>query len=268
MQEIKPLVLPLKTVRNPRDLGGYIGFEGRKIKSHRLLRTGTISHLSDHDRLFLKHYGLQQVIDLRSPLEIKLFPDADIPGVRHYDLALSDQDNTQGGAHDIAKMHALYAQDQYAALKKMAQRYHDHVATKKAQHTMHQILELLAATEEGATIFHCSEGKDRTGIVTLIILYVLGVDLETIRQDYLYSNYLLNDYRAKRDQKFKEAGKNLNFRANMRILGSVADSFLDTALITIANDYGGLAAYVRNQIGVTPALRDTLRSRYLEKKAS
>ncbi len=47
-----PVVLPLKTVRNPRDLGGYIGFNGRKIKSHRLLRTGKINGLSKHDEHF------------------------------------------------------------------------------------------------------------------------------------------------------------------------------------------------------------------------
>lgn len=266
MNNIHPLVLPLKTVRNPRDLGGYVGFEGRKIKKGRLLRTGKMSHLSAHDRQFLENYGVSKVIDLRSPLEIKKSPDDHLAGVQHYNISLSDVDNTQGGQRDLKKAFAVYRQDQYAGFRMMCRRYHDHVAKKHAQYALHQILELLAATKEGAVIYHCSEGKDRTGIVTMVILYLLGVDLETIRQDYLYSNYLLNSYRAVRDRWFKETGENLKFRANMRILGSVEDAFLDTALITVEEDFGGLDNYLQNQVGVTPDLRDALRELYLEKK--
>ncbi len=266
MDKIKPNILPLETVRNPRDLGGYVGFEGRKIKKGRLLRTGKISHLSAHDQQFLQRYGLNTIIDLRSPGEIKKCPDSTIAGVKHYNISLSDEDNTAGGKKNIKKMFAEYRLDQYAGFRMMCQRYHDHVAKKHAQHALHQILEVLAATPEGAIIFHCSEGKDRTGIAAVLIMYVLGVDLETIRQDYLYSNYMLNSYRAKRDQMFKEAGENLKFRANMRILGSVSDAFLDTALITVQEEYGGLAKYVENELGVTPDLRDTLRKLYLEKE--
>lgn len=266
MQNIKPNVLPLATVRNPRDLGGYIGYEGRKIKKGRLLRTGKISNLSEDDQHFLRNYGLKKIIDLRSPLEIEKCPDTIITGVQHYNIALSDEDNTQGGHRDIAKTFAKYRKDQYAGFRMMCQRYYDHVTKTHAQAAIKQIITLLAQTPEGAIIYHCSEGKDRTGIVTFIILYLLGVDLETIREDYLYSNYMLNTYRAKRDHKFAENGENLKFRANMRILGSVSDAFIDTALIAVQEQYGGLDEYLKKQLGVTDELKDTLRELYLEKK--
>lgn len=263
----KPNILPLKTVRNPRDLGGYIGYEGRKIKSHRLLRTGNMSCISEHDAQFLRDYGLKKIIDLRSPLEDKKCPDKQIQGIKHYQFSMSDEDNTKGGGgHNIEKMLEEYRHDQYAGFRMMCNRYYDHVTKKHAQNTLHKIIELLANTSDGAILYHCSEGKDRTGMVTVVILYLLGVDLETIRQDYLYSNYMLNDYRARRDLKFVKEGENLTFRANMRILGSVSDAFLDTALITIEKEFGGLEEYVKNQLGVTPELRDTLRELYLEKK--
>ena len=86
--------------------------------------------------------------------------------------------------------------------------------------------------------------------------------METIRQDYLYSNYMLNDYRALRDKKMQE--ENLCFRANMRILGSVSDAFLDTALIAIEKDFGSIDNYLKEKIGVTSELRDRLRELYLE----
>lgn len=266
MPNIKPDILPLLTVRNPRDLGGYVGYEGRKIKKGRLLRTGKISHLSTHDQNFLKNYGLKKIIDLRSPLEIEKCPDTVIPGVQDYNIALSDEDNTEGGHKDIAKAFAQYRKDQYAGFRMMCGRYHDHVTKPHAQAAIKKILNVLAQTPDGAVIFHCSEGKDRTGIVAMIILYLLGVDLETIRQDYLYSNYMLNDYRAKRDQKLAAVGENMKFRANMRILGSVSDAFIDTSLIAIEERYGSLDNYLKNQLGVTSKLKNTLRELYLEKK--
>ncbi|AFR22831.1 tyrosine-protein phosphatase [Lactobacillus helveticus] len=261
---VDPIVLPLERVRNPRDLGGYIGDHGRRVKMYRLLRTGKISNITLHDQQFLLDYGLTKIIDLRSPLECHNMPDSKIPGVEHINLSISTDDNTQGGKKDLAKTFEIYRHDQYAGFKMMCDRYRSHVLKEHAQNSIHKILEVLANTEDGAVLYHCSEGKDRTGIVTVVVLYLLGVDMETIRQDYLYSNYMLNDYRAVRDKKMQEEGENLCFRANMRILGSVSDAFLDTALIAIEKDFGGIDNYLEEKIGVTPELRDKLRELYLE----
>ena len=51
-------LLPVNSILNPRDLGGIVGLDGRKIKTHRLIRTGTLIRMSDEDIQFLKNYGL------------------------------------------------------------------------------------------------------------------------------------------------------------------------------------------------------------------
>lgn len=257
-------ILPVTSVRNPRDLGGYVTKKGQKIKSRRLLRTGNISRLTDEDEKFLLNYGLNKIIDLRSSQECATCPDREIESVKHYNLPFSNRDNTNGGGYEEANFEN-YRKNQYAGFKMMCQRYHDHVLNPFAQANIQKILELLANSEEGAILYHCSEGKDRTGLVTLFILSILGVDLETIRQDYLFSNYMLNDYRAKRDVQFEKAGENLNFRANMRILGSVSDAFFDTALITIKQEYGDMDNYLREALGVSSSLKADLKELYLEK---
>lgn len=261
---LKPDVLPLENVRNPRDLGGYVGYMGRKIKRHRLLRTGKISDIGKQDAKFLQDYGLTKIIDLRSPLECHNSPDSEIAGVEHFNIPLSIDDNTNGGKKDIAQVFETYRHDQYAGFKMMCERYEAHVMKKHAQDSVRRILEILANTKDGAVLYHCSEGKDRTGIVTVVILHLLGVEMETIRQDYLYSNYMLDDYRAGKDQLAQQAGENMCFRANMRILGSVSDAFLDTALIAIEKNYGSLDDYLEREVGVTPQLRESLRDLYLE----
>ena len=261
----EPVVLPVKSVRNPRDLGGYIGFGGHKIKSHRLLRTGNISKIIPKDKKFLLDYGLTKIIDLRSPAECKANPDQKISGVDHYEFPLSVDDNTGGNGLDMSIDFEHYRHDQYAGFYTMCQRYHDHVSNKFSQNSISQIINLIAATTGGSVLYHCSEGKDRTGLVTVILLYILGVDLETIRQDYLYSNLMLNDYRKVRDGQFKRAGENDKFRANMRILGSVANAYFDTSLITINENYGDIDSYIVKQLGIDEQMQEKIRENYLEK---
>src|SRR5699024_3456143 len=90
--------------------------------------------------------------------------------------------NTKGGKKDLTQVFATYRQDQYAGFRMMCERYKSHVLKEHAQHSLHKILELLANTEKGAVLYHCSEGKDRTGLVTVVLLYLLGVD---IRQNWI-----------------------------------------------------------------------------------
>ena len=260
-----PIVLPIKSVRNPRDVGGYVGSDGRKIRTHCLLRTGNMSEITPADEQFLLDYGLHTIIDLRSPAECKKSPDKELDNVEHYACPLSAEDNTGGQGQNMSKEFAEYRKDQYAGFKLMCLRYHHHILNKSAQQSFHHIIELIAENDDGAILYHCSEGKDRTGLVTIIILYILGVDMEVIRQDYLYSNYMLNDYRAVRDQHFKQVGENDNFRANMRVLGSVANSYFDTSLITINENFGGLDSYITNELEIDDQMQELIREKYLEK---
>ena len=90
-------LLPVNSILNPRDLGGIVGLDGRKIKTHRLIRTGTLIRMSDEDIQFLKNYGLTTIIDLRSKSERKDHPDPQIEGVKNISLPLSEEEGTLGG---------------------------------------------------------------------------------------------------------------------------------------------------------------------------
>jgi protein-tyrosine phosphatase len=260
---VSPKVLPLTSVRNPRDLGGYPAADGKVIKSHRLLRTGKMSHLTAKDQQFLQSYGLVQVVDLRTKAECQKSGDPAIAGVKHYNISASSHDNTQAGK-SLQELEKQYRLDPLAGFRQMCQSYHDSIVSSHAQHAYHDLFELLAATKEGATIFHCSEGKDRTGLVTVLLLHLLGVAPEVIRQDYLFSNPMLDNYRFQRDQAALKTGANLNTRACLRSLGSVANEYLDTALITVQDNYSDLDSYLSKQIGVTSSLKAELRKLYLE----
>lgn len=202
-------LLPITTAINPRELGGLTGFNNRKILMHRLLRTGDLSKMSPEDTQFLKNYGIVKIIDLRSKSESISHPDPQIDDVQNISIPLSSEEGTLGGESNLTQEAKLYNENPHAAFKMMCDHYRDHVIAAHDQETVRQVLKILSETDEGAVIFHCTEGKDRTGFVALFVLYILGVDLEVIRHDYLASNKILAEYRAARDKRFKEAGKNL-----------------------------------------------------------
>lgn len=259
---MKAKILPTKSILNARDLGSYFGKNGRRIKKHRLLRTGTISNVSKQDQVFLRDYGLRKIINLRSISEAKDKPDTKIEDTINYLIPLSEENGTLGENDNSGDKYCL---DPLAGLQAMIDHYRDHVIREYDQNTVRKVLEIMADTEDGAILFHCTEGKDRTGFVAFFILYILGVDLETIRQDYLLSNYILEDYRYLRDQEFKSNGENLTYRANMRVLSSASDILFDTILITVEQEFGGLDTYLRNQLDITLDFQKRLQDIYLEK---
>ncbi len=259
-----PNVLPLESICNPRDLGGYRGLDGRRLKKGCLIRTGKISNITPKDAHFLvDQLHLTQIIDLRTASEREKWPDPVLDHVQEKKISISSND----GAHtspDVVRLRDFYDSDQYAGFKNMCLAYRDMVVRPHSQQAFHDFLTQVAQNPSGATLYHCSEGKDRTGMCTFFLLYLLGVDDGTIRADYLYSNFMLTGHRQKLDDKLKRDGRNTTLRASMRSLASVANEYLDTALLHIEKDYGGLEAYLKNQLKVDDELRKTLQEKYLE----
>ena len=263
---VEPLVLPLSKVENGRDLGAYVGFDGRPIKKHKLLRTAKLSEMPENDINFLKNYGLKKIIDFRTTAECEKQPDTSLTGVEYIHLAIHEEEKLGVPDETKEKLKKTYIFDQYAGFKVMCHQYRKTVRSKHSQAAYHNFFEILANNEEGAVLFHCSEGKDRTGFGAYYLLHILGVDPYVIRNDYLYSNYGLNAYREKVDKLALADGANQYIRTNLRSLASVSHEYLDSALILINNEYGGIDNYIKEYLGVDQAMIDHLRELYLEPK--
>lgn len=259
---IDPLILPLEKVPNARDLGSYATRSGQRIKKQRLIRAGKLFTLPQSDLTFLEEYGVNQVIDLRSFREIKAEPDTKISNAKHLVIPI----HASGDAdveERLQRLRANYDKDQYAGFKKMCLQYRSSVLDKNAQAAFHKTLVAIAENKTGATIFHCSEGKDRTGLVAFYLLFILGVDIEIIRQDYLFSNLMLDDYRAQVTKKVIADGGNFQLQAAIRSLGSVANEYLDTGIFLMKDRWGSIHDYIKNALQITPDIEESLRNNYL-----
>jgi protein-tyrosine phosphatase len=160
---------------NFRDLGGYPAADGRRTRWRRLFRADGLSTLSEGDFSILGELGIRNVIDLRTSLEVESrgrFPDHE--AISYHHLPLTD---TLPGAEDVpAWDNAGFVARRYAS-------YLDGEAP-----SVGAVLRLLADPSNLPAVFHCSVGKDRTGVLAAIVLGFLGVPDEVIVDDYALSS--------------------------------------------------------------------------------
>jgi protein-tyrosine phosphatase len=243
-----PRVITLEGAQNFRDIGGYRTADGRRVKWGMIFRSAELSQLTAEDIALLNQLGVTTVYDLRSTGERRGAPTAwtgeGAPDVVALDY---EQDASAIGA-------ALRSSPTAESVRAgMAAFYPNALTMLNAEYR--DMFEGLIAGE-GATLYHCTAGKDRTGIATALILSALGVPRETIYADYLMSNRYYhpaaNPMMAQLPPEVVEA------------LMGVDESYLRATFTAIESQYGTVEAYLDTQLGVDAADIARMRALYLE----
>jgi protein-tyrosine phosphatase len=224
----KQRLLPTEGIYNLRELGGYpaAGEAGRikQVKWGLLYRAGELSAMTSRDKKLLEDRNIRTVVDFRSDSERKVSPDPKIATVKkRIELPidagnLMDMVFTFDGAE--TEMRKLYA-----------------ALPKEAVPGYRALFELLSDPSNTPLLYHCSAGKDRTGLASALILYALGADMETIYKDYLESTKLLKERLASM----------LESQPHIAPYMTVQESYLETACAEIEK-YGGFEKYIRNEL--------------------
>ncbi|WP_448586916.1 tyrosine-protein phosphatase [Thermaurantiacus sp.] len=249
-------VLPLAGGQNFRDLGGY-PVAGGTIAWGRLYRSGDPSGLTAEDLTYLASLRIETVCDLRSTAERKQAPSrlADVGRV----LLARDY------ALDTAGLGALFAAGTPTAgqARALFTSFYREVPFRFAE----DYRAMFRALVEGKAplAVNCSAGKDRTGVAAALILRVLGADRETIVADYLLSN---REFRPKSRAAPAAGDPGLALFARLppdvvQVLVGVERAFIEAALDAIEARPGGFAAYIEQDLGLTPADVATLRRLYV-----
>lgn len=258
-------LLKIKNGFNFRDIGGYPTMDGRMIKMHKAIRSGMLNPLSEKDLNYLNDYGVRVDVDFRSKDEQENFPDK-VPSMAEYvNDSVFPEDETNSTAKAQMRKKA-FKEDPEAGYKNMLQSYKDIVLAPSAQHAYRVFFDkLLANTQDNeAVLFHCTAGKDRTGMGAVYLLSVLGVSDEIIREDYLSSNRHLALNQQNKQELYKDLGP--IFLKNVESLTHVYDEYLDTALNIIKAEEGSVLNYVENVLKVTPEQQQDLKKIYLTDK--
>lgn len=261
---------PFTGLPNTRDLGGMIGAQGRRVRPGALLRSTTLERANAHDRqLLLEEWNLKTVIDLRTPEEQQREPydRALFPGVRFADcpvLKKAAAGITREGAQSGNE--ALRSLGKLLRPRKLMRTMYSYLLLKEGGRSAYTgFFRALLEHDEGAVLWHCTMGKDRAGMATVLLLHALGVSYHQIRADYLATNDYLAASPIDENLRSVQAFKMPSFMTrSFKVLNSVEPEYLDLALASVTNAFGSVDAYLEQALGVGPQERSALQAKFLE----
>lgn len=281
-------VINLDSVQNVRDMGGYPAADGKTIKKGLLIRSGNLAKLSDEDKKTLEDiYHLKHIYDFRSELQHTSSPDKEVNGAEYHwikvneDSSIDTSDLSHAGEFQInnGELNAeKVAEYPFSKRIKTALRYDEkyaaeggingmtkaYITNEDSQKGFSEFLKSVVDNAGDAVLWHCAAGKDRAGVATVLILSALGVDKETILDDYqltnIYNRDLLNALRTELQQ-YDPSEETIT-----RVLevAGVTRKNMEEVFDLIDSKYGGMDAYLHNQMGLTDEDLQKLRAAYLE----
>lgn len=246
-------------INNCRDLGGLKNSEGKTIRRGCLIRSAHLGEASDNDIKKLHEMHLQTVVDLRTIVETREKPDR-YPEETVYHNNYIFPEHKDGISHeednrpmDISKINLG---ETYAYMMK----------DEHCSRHFGNALKIIMNTDfdNGCVLWHCTEGKDRCGLVSAFLLTILGVDEDIIREDYLLTN-VVNGPKAEHIYSiFKEMGRSEADCIAVRDVFMAKEEYLNVALKTIIDGYGSLDNFITEGMGISQELIDSFRAQILE----
>lgn len=213
-------MITLENVVNIRDLGGYKTFDGKLTKHNIFYRSGNTDKSSKNDiKKLIEVYNVKTVIDLRNNEEIKQSPDkfAEIQEVNYINTPIEYSECLEEFKSTDRGLAVLY----YYILKEKKQ-------------VLKTVFDTIANANEGSILFHCTLGRDRTAMVAMLLLGLVGVNRNDIIQNYTVSYDLIKDLDIiKRDLVYYGKRKTITL-----------PEYIESAMDFIKNDYNTFENYL------------------------
>lgn len=225
--------LPMVGGYNFRDLGGFKTKEGRYTKWGKLFRADELSNLTEDDLKYLSSIPITSVIDFRAQSEVKRSPDKLPHTVRFtYPIAITPGNLSSEGIQ--ANLLSTNIDTQMKYMNRLL------VSDPPCVRAFRIFFAIVQNNLSAPLIFHCSAGKDRTGMAAALVLYSLGVDEQTIMEDYLSSKIYLSDKYDAFIAKYPRAES----------IFTVKKMFLQAGINQIKRDHGTVMDYLTKVLKV------------------
>jgi protein-tyrosine phosphatase len=248
----EPRIVPLEGAVNFRDLGGYQTAEGRHVRWGRVYRAARLFQLTDADLSRIDALGIKTVVDFRQSENATKFPDRLPEGVEYHSMPVFENE-------PMSPRRVMF--NRHRLLDIFEDMYVSHIVERGAP-IFGDLMRLLADESHLPLVFHCTAGKDRTGVAAALILMALGVSREDIVNDYLLTN---RSAQAFIDEMTTQLGAR-NGRGvaveQLYPLMAASPRLIGAALDHIEARYGGVEPYLRRRAGLTDEtlarMRETL----------
>ena len=261
--------IKLEGARNARDLCDIPCVDGKKIKRGRIVRSSNLSLITDNDKIALKNHGLKAIVDFRTEDEVRGARDKEIDGVswtfnpiiKELTLGITKKDNSKRSIEEIfldftielGKDGPIWLADLYIPL----------VSDEFSLTNYRHFLDILKENTEGCVLYHCSAGKDRVGVGTMLVLLLLGAKYEDILDDYLITNGSYQDIIDGAIELGKERKVDSEIIAAIGGVNGVNKRYL-TKAYDIITSYGSVENFFLNALGINQKYISEFRSNYLE----
>ena len=233
-------MLSINSVSNFRDVA-----IGPKMKKNLLFRCAKLSTLNNEDIVKLENIKPYAIIDFRDPKEIKKAPDNLSDNLFKKYVSLPISANT---LNRMVSEKNIQGDNRLTYEKVMEESYKLYLNNHK--HVWKEFINILLNSNSNPIIFHCSAGKDRTGIASYIIQSLLNSSIELIYENYLLSNQLLSAIAATAEQTTSSKNDDLKItNVMLKALGKVQKSYLNSAIYEIKEKYQTLEMYIFNELG-------------------
>lgn len=247
---------------NFRELGGYLTKDGRTVKHGVFYRSGALGNFNEKELKAVEELGLRSIFDFRSEKEVERKPDPEIKGARYFHVsAITDE---AGNEVDLSPKGMEQSEERFysqQAHEMFLENFYGRMPFSPAYKVMFREI------QHGQTpiLFHCSAGKDRTGIGAALILLALNVDEETILADYMKTN----EYRQALIDRMMEDKKDLIAKYPqaayiMHGFEGVNQEAAEYTLKKIKERYGDYSTYFRIRFNLGEEELAYLRQKYTE----
>ena len=247
--------LPLEGLDNARDLGGFCTSDGRMTKYHTFLRCEVPGSVTEGDIQFLLDYGVTLNIDLRGEIEHEKIPNLLMSCGKFHALKLPsfNPQVAKGAGVEQEKPFVRWG-EMYIGM------------CERSKPWIKEVVEAIAEND-GAVIYNCTTGKDRTGIISAVLLGIAGVAKEDIIADYCVSEVYL---REKYIYLFNKRPPLIMGDVKEGNEGNLDDPFFSTSptnmrmlLDHLEQNYGGIPGYLK-QAGISDETVNIIRERFVE----
>lgn len=243
--------IKLQGAVNFRDIGGYQTKQGKKVKMGLLYRSAALNTLTEADVNKIAALNIKYDFDFRGPFEVKTAPDK-IP-------ATTIRISLPAGSENVGDSNYMKNLGKYMKSDSFLISFYTILTPFKDRYTP-LFDSLIANKSANPILFHCTAGKDRTGIAAALILYALGVDEQTIFDDYEATNYYRRNENAKAiAQMTKYYGLDEKTATNM--MGAKRE-YIQSTFTTIQSQYGTIDHYLEKVMGLSPKKINQLRKLY------
>ncbi|MCH4552861.1 MULTISPECIES: tyrosine-protein phosphatase [Aestuariibaculum] len=249
--------IDLENSVNFRDLGGIPTQDGKHTKWGLIYRSGELSDLTNEDLAYMSTIDIKSILDFRTNEEIEEKPDMYPNGVQWFHVPVGNMGN--GNMKEMFGKLREANPETFDGGKLMEDISEDLLKSKDAFKTLFSDL---LNNDRTPLLFHCTAGKDRTGHASALILTALGVDEETIYNEYTLSNYFRYD---NNEETIKKAAKFYGIDQRiLRPMMSVRRSYLQTGMDILKAEYGSVQNYLETEIGLDSTAISKLRNKFLE----